>query len=280
MEKMENLLPIHQNIRQKLDYFYQQNKIPHIIFHGSSGSGKKTLVYEFLYKIYKNDKQIIKNNVMFVNCCHGKGIKFIREDLKFFAKTNLQTNSGVKFKSIVLFNADSLTNDAQSALRRCIELFSYNTRFFIIVENKSKLLNPILSRFCEIYVPEYLENGKIVNLQQYVLNKKINTSSLELTKRNFIQKIMEQVNTETAYENLVEISNAIYEKGYSCLDLIEYFRSNSEKWSGEERAKIMMCFHKIKSEYRCEKLLMLYMLDFVFKGGIIEPRELVDIGFL
>lgn len=277
---MENLLPIHQNIRQKLDYFYQQNKIPHIIFHGSSGSGKKTLVYEFLYKIYKNDKQIIKNNVMFVNCCHGKGIKFIREDLKFFAKTNLQTNSGVKFKSIVLFNADSLTNDAQSALRRCIELFSYNTRFFIIVENKSKLLNPILSRFCEIYVPEYLENGKIVNLQQYVLNKKINTSSLELTKRNFIQKIMEQVNTETAYENLVEISNAIYEKGYSCLDLIEYFRSNSEKWSGEERAKIMMCFHKIKSEYRCEKLLMLYMLDFVFKGGIIEPRELVDIGFL
>jgi len=91
---------------------------------------------------------------------------------------------------------------------------------------------------------------------------------------------MEQVNTETAYENLVEISNAIYEKGYSCLDLIEYFRSNSEKWSGEERAKIMMCFHKIKSEYRCEKLLMLYMLDFVFKGGIIEPRELVDIGFL
>jgi DNA polymerase III delta prime subunit len=217
---------------------------------------------------------------MFVNCCHGKGIKFIREDLKFFAKTNLQTNAGVKFKSIVLFNADSLTNDAQSALRRCIELFSYNTRFFIIVENKSKLLNPILSRFCEIYVPEYLENGKIMNLQQYVLNKKINTSSLEQIKKEFIQKIMEQVDLNTTYENLAEISTTIYEKGYSCLDLIEYFHLNSEKWSGEERAKIMMCFHKIKAEYRCEKLLMLYMLNFVFKGGVREPRELVDIGFL
>jgi replication-associated recombination protein RarA len=280
MDKIENLLPIHQNIRQKLDYFYQQNKIPHIIFHGSSGSGKKTLVYEFLYKIYRNDKQIIKNNVMFVNCCHGKGIKFIREDLKFFAKTNLQTNAGVKFKSIVLFNADSLTTDAQSALRRCIELFSYNTRFFIIVENKSKLLNPILSRFCEIYVPEYLENGKIVNLQQYVLNKKINTSSLEQTKKDFIQKILDKVDAETTYENLAETSSIIYEKGYSCLDLIDCICSNNERWSGEERAKIMMCFHKIKAEYRCEKLLMLYMLDFMFKGGTREPRELVDIGFL
>lgn len=283
MEKMENFLPIHQNIRQKLDYFYQQNKIPHIIFHGSSGSGKKTLVYEFLYKIYRNDKQIIKNNVMFVNCCHGKGIKFIREELKFFAKTNLQTNAGVKFKSIVLFNADSLTTDAQSALRRCIELFSYNTRFFIIVENKSKLLNPILSRFCEIYVPEYLENGKIVNLQQYVLNKKIDLSSIEKTKREFIKSIMDPVEYNTSYENLTGISDIIYEKGYSCLDLIEYIQTN-EKWSGEERSKILMCFHKIKSEYRCEKLLILYILDFIFKGlrdNIYgNERQLIDIGFL
>ena len=109
---------------------------------------------------------MIKTNVMIVNCAHGKGIKFIREELKFFAKTNIQSNSGVLFKTIVLLNADNLTIDAQSALRRCIELFSSNTRFFIIVENKEKLLNPILSRFCEIYVPEHIVDGKIVNLHQ------------------------------------------------------------------------------------------------------------------
>jgi replication factor C small subunit len=97
---------------------------------------------------------------MFVNCAHGKGIKFIREDLKLFAKTNIQCNRGVLFKSIILLNADFLTIDAQSALRRCIEQFSLNTRFFIIVQNKNKLLNPILSRFCEVYVPEMRMNGK------------------------------------------------------------------------------------------------------------------------
>ena len=91
----------------------------------------------------------------------------------FFAKTNVQFNSGIWFKTIVLLNADHLTMDAQSALRRCIELFSHNTRFFIIVENKHKLLNPILSRFCEIYVPEYIDpsTGKRLNLHQLQIQR-------------------------------------------------------------------------------------------------------------
>ena len=114
----------------------------------------------------------MKSNIILVNCAHGKGIKFIRDELKFFAKSNIQSNQGILFKSIVLLNADFLTMDAQSALRRCIELFSMNTRFFIIVENKNKLLNPILSRFCEIYIPEiFNENLKIQNLHNYFIPK-------------------------------------------------------------------------------------------------------------
>ena len=140
---MDPLL-IHEKIKAKLQFFLQSGKIPHIIFHGSSGSGKRTILYDFINQIYNSDKYKIKNNVMFVNCAHGKGIKFIREELKFFAKSNVQLNAGIDFKSIILMNADFLTIDAQSALRRCIELFSRNTRFFIIVENKNKLLNPIL----------------------------------------------------------------------------------------------------------------------------------------
>ena len=277
---MDNLLPIHQNIRQKLNYFYLQNKIPNIIFHGSSGCGKKTIVYEFIYKIYRNDKQIIKNNVMFVNCSHGKGIKFIREDLKFFAKANIQCNSGVKFKTIVLFNADSLTSDAQSALRRCIELFSYNTRFFIIVENKSKLLNPILSRFCEIYIPEYIENNEVVNLHQLTLNKKIDISHLENEKREWIKSKLECLDTKTSHEKLAQISSEIYERGNSCMDIMEYVKKENKIWNGEQKSKILMCFHKVKSEYRCEKLLCMYMFDYIYKRIYSENNELVDIGFL
>ena len=88
---------------------------------------------------------------MFVNCAHGKGISFIRDELKFFAKTNIHKTNEL-IKSIILLNADMLTTDAQSALRRCIEKFSHTTRFFIVIENENGLLKPILSRFCNFYV--------------------------------------------------------------------------------------------------------------------------------
>jgi hypothetical protein len=162
-QKCPSTFTTHQHIHKKLNYFLSTNKIPNIIFHGSTGSGKKTILYNLLDRIYcktasggdnvEEQRNIMKSNILYVNCCHGKGIKFIREELKFFAKMNIHHTTGVMFKTIVLFNADYLTTDAQSALRRCIELFSHNTRFFIIVENMDKLLNPIVSRFCQIYVP-------------------------------------------------------------------------------------------------------------------------------
>ncbi len=157
------MLDIHQSIKNKLNYFHEMHKIPNILFHGPTGSGKRTIVNDFIHKIYDNKREIIKSFVMYVNCSHGKGIKFIREELKFFAKTHINSNGGNTFKSVVLLNADKLTLDAQSALRRCIELFSHNTRFFIIAEDKYNLMKPILSRFCEIYIPEPVIDDKIIS---------------------------------------------------------------------------------------------------------------------
>jgi hypothetical protein len=259
----QDILPIHTNILHRIDYFLHTNKIPHIIFHGPSGSGKRTIVYNFLNKIYGNDKHKIKTNVMFVNCAHGKGIKFIREELKFFAKTNIQSNLGVSFKTIILMNADFLTIDAQSALRRCIELFSYNTRFFIIVENKHKLLNPILSRFCEIYVPEYTVDGKVINLHQYNLNKKLNFDECDEQKNMHIQTVLSPLPRVINHSLFSDIVTDFYENGISCLDLM-HFVEGCGWWNREQTTYFQMEFYNIKSEYRCEKLLMFYMLDYIY----------------
>ena len=276
---------IHKKIYEKLDYFYQSSKVPHIIFHGSSGSGKRTIVENFILKIYQNDKKKIKTNVMSVNCAHGKGIKFIREELKFFAKTNIHlctqpmyfgeqstttipnNNNGIMFKTIVLLNAEFLTIDAQSALRRCIELFSYNTRFFIIVENKEKLLNPILSRFCEIYVPDVKNLHKtsieqIYNINfseiQDEINNKLDDILFESTNNQ-----LSKIGSGITHKNLSELATQFYEDGISCLEIINWVE-NTDKISNIDRSAICICFDKIKSEYRSEKLLMLYILDFIF----------------
>jgi DNA polymerase III delta prime subunit len=264
-------LEIHQNIKNKLKYFYDIHKIPNILFNGSSGSGKSYIVNEFMKLIYDDDKEKIQNLVMFVNCSHGKGIKFIRDELKMFAKSHINSNGGNTFKSIILFNCDKLTTDAQSALRRCIELFSHNTRFFITVEDKNKLLRPILSRFCEIYIPEP-EN--IINLYKYNILQNFNIDDhkqrrVDYLKRSIQQTILINQNSETLdYEisetELFEFIIKIYEKGYSALDLINLIENNLIYTYEDRKYEILIAFEKIRKEFRNEKMLLFFIINFVW----------------
>ena len=105
---MNSKLQIHQNIVDKLHYFHEIRKIPNILFHGDSGCGKRTIVDNFIDTIYEGNKEMIKTMTMYVNCAHGKGIKFIREDLKFFAKTHIQ-NGFIQFIYSSLFLSSFLS---------------------------------------------------------------------------------------------------------------------------------------------------------------------------
>ena len=257
----------HENnfVASKLNYFIQIRKIPNIVFHGSAGCGKRTIVGDFINRIYDGDRGRIKNNVMFVNCAHGKGIKFIRDELKYFAKANIQCNDTTLFKSIVLYNADELTIDAQSALRRCIELFSHNTRFFIVVENKHKLLKPILSRFCEIYVPDKTENpDNPVYRSLHKVNRDAiyGFTDLKRDRRNMIlEPIAKQIMAEPpTHKFFVNVANQLYEEGIHCLDILQFF----EDILGEKMIEVKFCFEKVKGEFRSEKMLMLYLFDYMF----------------
>lgn len=275
----------HESIYKKLDYFLKTKKIPNIIFHGSSGSGKKTILYNFLNKVYDYDKQKLKTNVMSVNCCHGKGIKFIREELKYFSRMNIQYNSGVIFKSIVLFNADCLTIDAQSALRRCIELFSHNTRFFMVVNNKHKLLNPILSRFCEIYIPEKyaMENGNMCFLNLH--KKEENASS---PPSIVFEKMLDCKNCKNKndkydknnggsgsgsefsdIEKIIHMIEFFYQNAISALDILSVLQKHPSEFDLDDPQlnELMLYFHKTKCNFRCEKMLMFSIISKVFGYG-------------
>ena len=253
-------LNIHKDIIDRLQVFITNKKIPNIIFHGPMGSGKRTLLNKFINMIYENDNMLIQNNTLQVNCAHGKGIKFIREDLKFFAKTNINIKNGNFFKSIILLNADKLTMDAQSALRRCIELFSHTTRFFIIVEDKYKLLKPILSRFCEIYISLPLINNKITNLYTYNLDKYFNFKIDKQKRYNYLCKLL-----NSPIENYIDLFNLaekLYNKAYSALDLVAYIENKFV--DDKNKFKILITFQKIKREFRNEKTCILYLLNNIF----------------
>ena len=275
------ILNIHQNIKEKLDYFQSIHKIPNIIFHGPTGSGKRTIVHEFIQKIYENDRDKIKSFVMYVNCSHGKGIKFIREELKFFAKTHINSNGGNIFKSIILLNADKLTLDAQSALRRCIELFSHNTRFFIIAEDKYNLMKPILSRFCEIYVPEPMLNGSTINLYQHNLNEVFKTKEVKLHRLDWLKKeLVKSIDNKTSLEDIMSFCTKLYEKAYCALDimnLLENPKFLENNITMEKRFELLICFNRVRKEFRNEKLLILFILNFVF---LSSELSLENISFM
>jgi DNA polymerase III delta prime subunit len=229
------MLSIHADIQERLESFRINQNVPHILFHGPSGGGKRTLVNSFINRLYNGDKTAIKEMTLYANCAQEKGIKFVREDLRLFAKTHIQTTL---FKSVVLLNADKLTTDAQSALRRSIELFSHNTRFFIVAENKCKLLKPILSRFCEMHVPEPATYG---NLYEYKLDK-LNRKSKTLAK------LIESNDCA----DLLLFSESLYEKGYSGLDVIDALDNcDYDK---------IVAFHRMRKECRNEKLLIMFVL--------------------
>ena len=260
-------LIIHEPILKKLQYFKDNHKIPNIIFHGQSGCGKKTIVEKFINIIYENNKERQKQYVMHVNCAHGKGIKFIREELKFFAKMHINSNGGDVFKSIILLNADKLTIDAQSALRRCIELFSHTTRFFIIIEDKYKLLKPILSRFCEIYIPEPIYQGQTINLYTYNLNNTFKLKDVKILRADWLKKeIVKNVVKTMTLDNLIGECIKLYEKGYSGLDIISLLENRNifPEISLEKRYELLFAFNKVRKEFRNEKILIMFILNFTF----------------
>ena len=250
-------LLIHEDIVNQLDNFINLGKIPHMIFYGPTGSGKHTIVNNFVSKLYKDDNQI-SAYVLRANCARGKGIKFVREDLKLFAKTHVNIENTTNFKTIILSNADSLTIDAQSALRRCIEQFSHNTRFFVIVKDKSSLLKPILSRFCEIYVPLPIINMKKTNLYKY-------SSELCFKKDNDVNNAVKWIKKHIgaiegkSTKEMICFADKMYEKGYSGRDMLSYIE-RTDSLTSDIKTSLLLSFHKVKKDFRNEKLFILFML--------------------
>lgn len=254
---------------QKLQELYTNDSLPNLLLYGNNLVGKKTLLEELLMYIYKCNENI-ENNTLILNCSLGKGnIKFIRENLRFFANTITHKNI-TNFKSIILLNADSLTLDAQSALRRSIEIYNH-TKFFIVTANKSKIIKPILSRFSEIYCNE--KNMNIIYKSLKKNNINYNTTNkfnnkLQLIIKNLDVKLQDISNNYIKNVLLLEYSSSIYNKGISANNLLDYFTSKSNFKT--DYNKFLFFFNIYKRELRVEEYLIYIVLYFYSTNCVID----------
>lgn len=254
---------------QKLRDLYDNDSLPNLLLYGNNLVGKKTLLEHLLIYIYKTNENI-ENNTLILNCSLGKGnIKFIRENLRFFANTITHKNI-TNFKSIILLNADSLTLDAQSALRRSIEIYNH-TKFFIVTANKSKIIKPILSRFSEIYCNE--KNMNIIYKSLKKNNINYNTTNkfnnkLQLIIKNLDVKLQIISNDYIKNVLLLEYSSNIYNKGISANNLLDYFTAKSNFKT--DYNKFLFFFNIYKRELRVEEYLIYIVLYFYSNNCVID----------
>jgi hypothetical protein len=142
-------------------------------------------------------------------------------------------------------------------------------------------MKPILSRFCEIYVPEPVINGDIINLYQYNLNEVFKMKDVKTQRQEWLKKeLLKTIHKKTTIENLMSISVKLYEKSYSALDimnLLENSRFLENMLSSEKRYELLICFNRVRKEFRNEKLLILFILNFVF---LSSELSLENISFM
>lgn len=123
-----------------------QSEIPHLLFSGGAGVGKTTVAL-CLSKQILGDRA--RDYTLELNASDERGINMVRERVKKFSRfAGLDTE--IPFKIIILDEADEMTADAQTALRRIIEDTAKFCRFILIANNISKIIDPIQSR-CAVF---------------------------------------------------------------------------------------------------------------------------------
>lgn len=151
-----------QDIVKRIEAFVKQKNVPHLLFAGRAGVGKTTLAIVIAKELFGEHW---KGNFLDLNASDNRGIDTIRVMVKDFARTK---SLGPGFQKIIhLDECDSLTKEAQQALRRTMENYSGNARFILSCNYQSKIIDPIKSR-CAVFTFKPFDKNDIVKIVERV----------------------------------------------------------------------------------------------------------------
>lgn len=252
-DKFNNIIS-HELIKNIIIKLIENNNFHHLILYGPPGIGKTTLINSCLKYIYGENYKL---HVLELNGSDDRGINIVREEIKNYANSNNIYN--YKFKLIILDEVDSMTFDAQNALKEIIETYELNTKFCLICNFINKIIYPLqsccimfrLNAIDDLNMKKYLNNiikkeklkttpegiksiiklsnrdiRKSCNYLQSVylsydlINKKNVYECLGIPKQNEINNIFFNLNKLNLKKNINSIINLKNKNGYSLLHLI------------------------------------------------------------
>ncbi|GAB5371439.1 hypothetical protein AAMO2058_001580100 [Amorphochlora amoebiformis] len=207
-------LDMHPLITKRLKTLVASGDIPHLLFYGPSGAGKRTRVRAVLRELYgsgvektkisqkifkvgssKIDIAVLSSNYHIEMCPADAGLRdthVITQVIKEIAQTHtLDPSTQRAYKVVVLNEVDRLSQQAQNALRRTMEKYMATCRIFMVCESSCRVIGPLRSRCLGIRVPSPDEKQMMK-----ILNDIAKKERLTLP-----QKLAQQI-TESSHRNL------------------------------------------------------------------------------
>jgi replication factor C small subunit len=154
-----------REVVERLKVFVKERSMPHLLFAGPPGTGKTTAAHALAHDLYGEN---YRQYVLELNASDERGINVIREKVKEFARS--RAPEGIPFKIVLLDEADNMTGDAQQALRRLMELYTASTRFILLANYPSKIIDPIQSR-CAFFRFTPLSRDDVVGRLRYIAER-------------------------------------------------------------------------------------------------------------
>ncbi|KAI9505775.1 Subunit of heteropentameric Replication factor C (RF-C) [Coemansia spiralis] len=143
-----NEVTAQEEVVQVLRSSLETKNLPHLLFYGPPGTGKTSTILALTRDMYGPDAA--KTRVLELNASDERGISVIREKVKNFARAVVSQADpkypSPPYKIVILDEADSMTGDAQAALRRIMEKYSRITRFCLVCNYVSRIIEPLASR--------------------------------------------------------------------------------------------------------------------------------------
>lgn len=215
-------LSYHSSITQNLKALASTGDFPHLLVYGPTGSGKKTRIYSTLNELFGSQVEKLKIDVKTFTTSSNRKLEFnvlsspyhleitpsdmgnndrvvIQDLLKDVASTEQvdfqntsKSNMKHRFKIVIINEADSLSRDAQAALRRTMEKYSSNIRLIMVCNTTSNIIAPIKSRTLLVRIPAP-SSKDIAQILNHISSKegvKFTTND-ENEKLAFLEKLAE-----------------------------------------------------------------------------------------